>query len=80
VDYSKEVEKGSKESRNYAREEIKKIMKWAKERRKVNEGRKGTGKQVRNKEQTRKNEGINGRIKEDRQKSRNKGRSRKKVE
>lgn len=31
-------------------------------------GRKATGKQVRNKEKTRKNEGINGRIKEDRKK------------
>jgi len=28
-------------------------------------GRKGTGKQIRNKEQTKKKEGINGRIKED---------------
>jgi hypothetical protein len=55
-------------------------MKWDKERRKVNEGRKWTGKQVRNKEQKRKKEGINGRIKEDRQKSRNKGSSRRKVE
>lgn len=80
VDYWKGVEEDSKESRNYRRGKITKIMKWTKERRKVNEGRKGSGKQVRNKEQTRKNEGINGRIKEDRQKSRNKGRSRKNVE
>jgi hypothetical protein len=49
----------------------KKVGKW---------GRKGTGKHVRNKEETKKSEGINGRIKEDKQKSRNKGMSRKKVE
>ena len=39
--------------------------------------RKGTGKQIRNKTQTRRNEGINGRIKEDRNKEIREGRGRK---